>query len=145
MTTQFQEVETAQKQIEQLPDTTVYAANDPNFQNTNNALVWRMDGMTVRGATKWNQIARIYKPTREAIEWDFSGDSGRLAQYDQGVLWAIGNRYGFFSYVVIEITGRDVSRIPSMDSRGIRCQATWNLDSQDEERGAAWMIEKYWN
>jgi len=111
-------------------DTTYTDPKDASFPATGGLLVWRMRGETF--------YSRVYRPTVEALGWDKPHLNGEEA-------FAVGSRYGGFSYVTIKVTGRKLTKATGSDLYGTRCQVTMNIGpdsfATDRSQVTAWLTE----
>ena len=140
MTWLTEETETIKAARGPVADTSYTDIHDPNFPATAHAVCWRVFGARNSAAT---EISRVYKPTREAAEWDLGRDFVTDLVYAR--LWAKGNQRGDFSYVLIDITGRKASRVTGYGFDGLRCRVTFNLNTIDESRDPGWFAENYFD
>ena len=114
-------------------DTTTTDPRHVDFVATGQMLIWRNGSETM-----WS---KLYKPSAEALGWDKPRTEG-----EKGEVLAIGSRFGGFSYVVLRVTGRQLSKATGTDTYATRCQVVMNLgpDSYPSDRNQvqAWITDK---
>ena len=115
-----------------MADTTYTDIKDADFTATENRLVWRCHGETF--------YSNLYRPSAAALAWDKPALNG-------GEAFAIGNRFGGFSYVTIKVTGRKLTRADGSDAYGMRAQVEMNIGSdslpEDRSKVTAWVIKGF--
>lgn len=78
------------------------------------------------------QFRHVYIPSDEAKKWDGAFTATH----------ALGSTYGGYTYCVIRMTGRQVTKTPS-GLYGVRCQITLNIggDPSDIQVVSGWCLE----
>lgn len=111
-------------------DTTYTDPRNVDFVATGTMLVWRTRGET--------RFSLLYRPSAETIGWDKPSLAG-------GEAFAIGSRFGGFSYVTIKVTGRKLTKATGTDLYGMRAQVTMNIgpdsDPSDRAQVGAWITD----
>jgi len=112
-------------------DTTYEDPRDASYPATGEMLVWRCNGET--------RYSKLYRPTAEVLGWDKPRTDG-----EDGEVFAVGSRFGGFSYVVVKTTGRKLTKATGSDLYGTRCQVAMNLGqdsyASDRELVPAWVV-----
>jgi hypothetical protein len=111
-------------------DTTYTDPKNADFVATGEMLVWRTNGET--------RYSRLYRPSAETLGWDKPRLNG-------GEAFAIGSRYGGFSYITLRSTGRGLTRATGSTLYGIRAQIEFNIgpdsEPEDRARSGAWVAK----
>lgn len=122
-------------------DSTVYPVRRQGFTPTNDAIVYRQPGSPP-------MIRRVYQVDDFAIDWDIPGFRPTVSPGER--LLAIGNRFGFVTYVVIRTTGRTETKAPN-GWYGWRCRVWANLgpehegDTEARAPFGAHYVQDYWS
>jgi hypothetical protein len=106
-----------------MKDTAYQDCKDSNFIATELKVTWPKE-QGEQGIHHWSIL---YKPTKECVQWDIPDF---VDLYDD--IYAIGSRFGVYSYVFIKRTGRKVVEIPhSYRLWGVRIQLTAGFQSDE--------------
>ena len=97
-------------------DTAYEDYKEPNFVATNYKVTWPKE----KGEQGIDHWSILYKPALACVQWDIPD---WVAQYED--IYAIGSRFGVYSYVIVKRTGRKVVEIPhSYRLWGVRINLT---------------------
>lgn len=112
-------------------DSSYQDPRDPNFTATGQMLAWRVGSET--------RFSILYRPTLETVTWD-------EPRANPEEVYAIGSRFGVFSYVTFKVTGRTLTRVTGTDLYGTRAQVVMGIDQtnlpEDRTQVSAWVVDR---